>query len=161
MNDNLKRRPELSILNRALILIDRSPLDALIRAILGFACIPLLALLRLNIHSIWILAIGLLLLMFSLRVVPAFVRRLLPVPPAVRAVWDERRNIAKRYDSFQWQKLFFIGLGLVCYMLIAHVLSTSTIAVSSFCVVSGGIGLVRWYTQSSEARSSTVNQYVL
>ncbi len=122
---------------------------------------PSFPFLRQDVRSGWIVAIGLLLLMFSLRIVPVFVRRLLPLSPEVKAVWSERRNIAKRYDSFQWQKLFFVGLGLVCYMLISREFATSAVAVSTFCIVFGAIGLIRWYTQLSKARSSTVNQYVL
>ncbi len=151
----------MTILDRALISIDRSPLDAVLRTLLGFVCIPLLSSLHQDAHSGWILTIGVLLLMFSLRIVPAVVRRLLPPSPEVKAVWAERRQIAKRYDCFQWQKLFFIGLGLACYMLVSRELSMPTIAVSSFCVVFGAIGVVRWYTQVSKVRSSIVNKGVL
>ena len=148
-------------LDRVLISIDRSTLGAVLRALLGFVCIPLLSLLRQDVRSGWILTIGLLLLMLSLRIVPAFLRKLLPLSPEVKAVWVERRQIAKRYDSFQWQKLFFTGLGLACYMLVSRELSTSTIAVPSFCVLFGAIGLVRWYMQASKVRNSIVNEGVL
>ena len=163
MNRNLVciGHAEMTTFDRALSSIDRSPLDAVLRALLGFVCIPLLSLLRQDVRSVWIVAIGLLLLMFSLRIVPVFMRKLLPLSPEVKAVWSERRNIAKRYDSFQWQKLFFIGLGLVCYMAISREFLTSTVAVSGFCIVFGAIALIRWHTQLSKARSSTVNQYVL
>ena len=151
----------MTTLDRALISIDRSPLDAVLRVMLGFVCIPVLSLLHQDLRSSWVLTIGLLLLMLSLRVVPVVMRKLLPLSPEVKAVWSERRQIAKRYDSFQWQKLFFIGLGLACYMLVSRKLLTSTIAVSSFCVLFGAIGLVRWYIQASKVRSSLVNKHVL
>jgi len=114
-----------------------------------------------DVRSVWTLAIGLLLLMFSLRVMPVFARKLLPLSPEVKAVWGERRQLAKRYDSFQWQKLFFIGLGLACYMLISRELLTSVIAVSSISVLFGAIGLVRWYRQVSKVRSSIVHEGTL
>jgi hypothetical protein len=151
----------MTTLDRALISIDRSPFDALLRALLGFGCIPLLLLLRQDVRSAWVLTIGLLLLMLSLRIMPVFLRKLLPPSREVKAVWDERRQIAKQYDSFQWQKLFFIGLGLAGYMLVSRELLTSAIAVSSFCVLFGAIGLVRWYTQVNEVRSSIVNKGAL
>ena len=151
----------MTTFDKTLISIDRSPFDAVLRALLGFVCIPLLSLLHQDVSSGWILAIGLLLLMFSLRIVPVFVRKLLPLSPEVKAVWAERRNIAKRYDSFQWQKLFFIGIGLACYMLISGELFTSTIAVPSFCVLFGAIGLVRWCTQAAKAQCTTLNKFVL
>jgi hypothetical protein len=151
----------MTTLDRALISIDRRPLDAVLRALLGFVCIPLLSLLHQDVRSGWILTIGLLLLMLSLRIAPVFARKLLPLSPEVKAVWAERRQLAKRYDSFQWQKLVFIGVGLASYMLVSRELLTSTIAVSSFCVLFGTIGLIRWYTQAHKVRSSIVNKGVL
>src|SRR5215471_7602470 len=151
----------MTTLDRALISIDRTPFDAVIRVLLGFACIPLLSFLHQDVRSGWILTIGLLLLMLSLRIVPVFLRKLLPLSAEVKAIWAERRQLAKRYDSFQWQKLFFIGLGLAGYTLFSRELFPSTVAVSSFCVLFGAIGLVRWYTQTSRVRSGIVNKYVL
>lgn len=151
----------MTTLDRILISIDRTPLDAVLRALLGFACIPLLSFLHQDVRSVWIVVIGLLLLMFSLRVVPIFLRKLLPLSPEVKAVWAERRQLAKRYDSFQWQKLFFVGLGLAGYILFSGESLSSTIAVSSFCVLAGAIGLVRWYMQASKVRNGLVNKYVL
>jgi len=151
----------MTTLDRILISVDRTPFDAVIRALLGFACIPLLSWLHQDVRSGWTLTIGLLLLMLSLRVVPVFLRKLLPLSAEAKAVWAERRQLAKRYDSFQWQKMFFIGLGMAGYMLFSRKLFPSTIAVSSFCVLAGAIGLVRWYMQISRVRSSFVNKYVL
>jgi hypothetical protein len=99
--------------------------------------------------------------MLSLRFAPVFIRRVLPLSPEVKTIWSERRQIAKRYDSFQWQKLFFTGIGLCCYMLLSRELLPSTIAVSGFCVLFGAIGLVRWSAQVSKVRTSIVNKYVL
>ena len=151
----------MTTLDRALISMDRRPFDAVLRALLGFACIPILSLLRQDVRSAWVLTIGLLVLMLSLRIVPVFLRKLLPWSPKVKAVWDERRQIAKRYDSFQWQKLVFIGLGLACYMLVSQELLTSAIPVSGFCVLFGVIGLVRWSTQLNKVRTTVVNKGAL
>jgi|SRR5678816_1813005 len=151
----------MTTLDRALISMDRSPLDAVLRVLLGFVYIPLLSHLGQDVRSVWVLTIGLLLLMFSLRIVPALARRLLPLSPEPVAVWSERRTIAKRYDSFQWRKLFFIGLGLACYILVSRELLTSTIAVSSFCILFGAIGLIRWCSQIPKVRASIVNKGVV
>jgi hypothetical protein len=151
----------MTTLDRALISMDRSPLDAVLRALLGFACIPILSFLHQDVRSAWVLATGLLVLMLSLRIVPVFLRKLLPWPPEVKAVWDERRQIAKRYDSFQWQKLFFIGLGLATYLLVSQAWSSSAISVSSFCVLFGAIGLARWYPQLNKVRTTVVHKGAL
>lgn len=151
----------MTALDRALISIDRRPFDAVLRALLGFACIPVLSLLRQDVRNAWVLTIGLLVLMLSLRIVPVFLRKLLRWPLEVKAVWDERRQLAKRHDSFQWQKLFFIGLGLAAYTLFSRIFVTSTIAVSSFCVLFGALGLVRWRTQLNKVRTMVVNNGAL
>jgi hypothetical protein len=151
----------MTTLDSFLISIDRSPVDAVLRALLGFACIPFLTLLRQDVRSVRVLTIGLLLLMFSLRIVPVFLRKLLPLSAEVNAVWSERRQIAKRYDSFQWQKLFFVGLGMTCYMLVSQESLPSIVAVSSFCILFGAVGLFRWYTQLSKVRTSIVHKGAL
>ncbi|SRR6266568_3482769 len=151
----------MTTLDKVLVSIDRSPLDGVLRALIGFVSIPVLSLLRQDVRSGWTLTIGLISLMLSLRIVPLFMRKLLPLSPEVMAVWSERRQIAKRYDSFQWQKLFYTGIGLACYTLVSRELLTSSIAASGFCVLFGAIGIVRWYTQASKVRNSIVNKYVL
>jgi len=151
----------MTTLDKALISIDRTPFDFVLRALLGFACIPLLAWLHQDVRSVWILTVGLLLLLLSLRIVPVFLRKLLPLSSEAKAVWAERRQLAKRYDSFQWQKMFFVGLGLGGYTLFSGELFRSAIAVSSFCILAGAIGLVRWYLQVPKVRNGLVNKYVL
>jgi len=151
----------MTTLDKVLVSIDRRPFDGLLRALIGFVAIPVLSFLRLDIRSNFTLIIGLLSLLLSLRIVPVFLRKLLPLSSEVKAVWSERRQVAKRYDSFQWQKLFYVGIGLACYMLVSRELQTSSIAVSAFCVLFGAIGIVSWYMQASRVRGSVVNKYVL
>jgi len=151
----------MTTLDKILVSIDRRPFDAALRSFVGILVIPILSLLRQDVRSGSSLIIGLLVLMLSLRIVPVFVRKVLPLSPEVNAIWSERRQIAKRYDSFQWQKLFFTGMGLTCYMLISRELFTSTISVSGFCLLFGAIGMARWSAMAPKVRSSLVNNYVL
>jgi hypothetical protein len=151
----------MTTFDKLLISIDRSSLSAALRALFGFICIPLLSFLGLDVHSTLVVTGGLLLQMLSLRIVPVLVRKVLPLSGEANAVWTERRQIAKRYDSFQWQKLFFIGLGMACYMLLSQEILTSTMTVSSCCILFGAIGLARWYTQLPKMRGSIVNKGVL
>ena len=46
-------------------------------------------------------------------------------------LWLERRNIAKQHDSYQWQKLFWIGLGMLPYAFIGGGLRSGELAVTS------------------------------
>lgn len=50
-----------------------------------------------------------------LRLVPAVLRRIFPFSSEAKDLWFQRRNLGKRYDSYQWQKLFWLGLGMLPY----------------------------------------------
>ncbi len=151
----------MTTLDKVLVSIDRSPFDGVLRAVIGFVTVPVLSVLRRDVHSVRTLIIGLLSLLLSLRIAPVFLRKVLPLSSEVKAVWAERRQVAKRYDSFQWQKLFFVGIGLTCYMLVSKDLPTLSLAISGFCVLSGAIAMVIWYMQAPSVRSTVVNKYVL
>ena len=58
--------------------------------------------------------------LFLLRLVPAALRRLLPFSTETQDVWRERRRLGKRYDSYQWRKLLWIGLGISLNVLFSH-----------------------------------------
>lgn len=100
--------------------------------------------------SDWALPGSLVGTLLMLRVVPAVVRKVVPFSAHVRAVWAGRRQIAKRYDSYQWRKLFWIGFGLVLYTAFSGQVSTSRAATSSLCLLAGGLGLARWRVVASQ-----------
>jgi len=83
-------------------------------------------------------------LLVVLRVVPAVLRRALPFSVEAKEIWAEQRNIAKRHDSYQWQKLFWIGLGLVPYAVIGGGLRNGELVVTLFCLIGGSAGLLFW-----------------
>ena len=149
----------MTAVEKILVSIDRTYMGALYRIVIGFLLIPLLSLLELDVRSAWTLSLGLLIVLISLRILPAVIRKLLPLPSTAKAVWFERRQIAKRYDSYQWQKLFFVGIGLAGYILASREFLVARIAVSSFCVAFGAVGLARWYAHKSTVRSSLVHEY--
>jgi hypothetical protein len=61
-----------------------------------------------------------------------------------KKLWAERRNIGKQHDSYQWQKLFWIGLGLLPYAVAGDGLRTGQLAMMLICLVGGGAGLLFW-----------------
>ena len=149
----------MTAVEKILVLIDRSYLGALYRIVIGFALIPTLSLVGLDVRSPWTLTLGLLTVLISLRIFPALIRKLLPLSAAVNAIWFERRQIAKRYDSYQWQKLFFVGVGLASYILASRAFVISRIFVAGICVILGAVGLARWYGHKSTVRGSVVHKY--
>ncbi|HEY1265377.1 MAG TPA: hypothetical protein VGF06_17735 [Terriglobales bacterium] len=150
----------MTTFDRILVSVDRNPFGALVRILIGFFFIPAWSLFDEDVDADWTLIIGFISLLVTLRLVPALLRKLLPLSSEVKAVLSERRRIAKRYDSFQWQKLFFLGIGVGCYALTWNG-SPWSIALSGVCVACGGIGMVRWYTQVSKVRGSLVHDRVL
>jgi len=141
-----------------LVSIDRTYLGALYRVVIGFFLIPVLSRLGLDVSSVWTLAVGLLVVLLSLRIFPVIVRKLVPFSSAANAVWNERRQIAKIYDSYQWQKLFFVGIGLAGYTLVSREFLNSRIFISVFCVACGAIGLARWSAVVNKVRSGLVHK---
>jgi hypothetical protein len=134
----------MKFLERFLIGLDSWPWSAISRMALGLSILPIFRALAADRDSVWTfsaLFIGLLVL---LRVVPAVLRRVLPFSGEAKKLWAERRNIAKRHDSYQWQKLFWIGLGLLPYALISDGLRNGELAVTLFCLIGGSAGLLFW-----------------
>jgi hypothetical protein len=84
-------------------------------------------------------------LLVALRVGPAVLRHVLPFSADAKEIWAVRRNIAKLHDSYQWQKLFWIGLGLLPYAVIGNGLSNGELVVMLFCLIGGSLGLLFWY----------------
>ena len=100
---------------KLLLRLEQPPMDGLYRAILGFSFFPLLTRIVGENPSSWTLLACFLGLLFTIRLVPALLRKALPFSRAVLAAWAEQRKIAKRYDSYQWRKLFWFGVGLACH----------------------------------------------
>lgn len=53
------------------------------------------------------------LLLFALKASAAVVRRVVRLPPGVRAEQEWRRNLARFHDSYQVRKLLWFGLGIL------------------------------------------------
>jgi hypothetical protein len=135
---------EIGSLEKLLVGIDAWPFDALHRAAIGFVTLPLMSRVCGDDCSGWMLVPFLLGIFSMLRVVPAIVRKVVPFSDAVRRVWTERRRLAKRHDSYQWQKLFWIGAGLASYTVFSGRVSAARIVVSTTCLLAGALGLARW-----------------
>jgi hypothetical protein len=127
-----------------LVLIDEQPWAALYRTGIGFGLLPAAAAVFGSTVSGSQVAIFLGAVLIGLRVVPMVLRRALPIPRSVRSVWTERRQLAVRYDSYQWQKLFWIGLGMCGYMVGTNRFSLVPGLIALFCLVAGIAGFVVW-----------------
>jgi hypothetical protein len=127
-----------------LVGLDEGAVGALLRAAIGFATSPAVAAVMGSSAGDWALVPGVAMLMILLRLAPSVIRRLVPFSSRAQEIWWNRRQIAKRFDSYQWQKLFWMGGGMVLYSAVGDALRVPDVVVSATCLVAGAIGLARW-----------------
>jgi len=138
-----------------LVALDVGPAGAFYRVAIGLAAIPVMSWLWGDRGSEWALVPFLLTTLMILRVVPAIVRWLTPFSEPVRRTWAARRQMAKRYDAYQWRKLFWIGAGVGLYTALSGDFGRSRIAVAGICLVAGLLGILRWRAIGRQRQSVT------
>jgi hypothetical protein len=129
---------------RAILKLEQPPLGALYRAAIGFVALPAFSQLVTTAASSWSLWAWFLSLLVALRIGPLAIRKLVPFSAEVKELWSARRRMAKRFDSFQWQKLLWFGVGMIAYAIAGGEMPTGGWALSAFCVVAGSLGLLVW-----------------
>lgn len=128
----------MNLLERTLSKLDTAPWGALYRAAIGYALVPSLSVLTGGADAGWWLLPWFVAVLVGLRVLPALLRKRWKVSPELSATWLDRRVMAKRYDSYQWQKLLWIGVGLGAYLARQGQLSRPAVLLAMFCL-GGGI----------------------
>jgi hypothetical protein len=131
-------------IERFVVGIESDPWSAVYRVAIGFAVPPVFRALS-GVHdSIWITTALFIGLLIGLRVVPLMLRYTLPFSSEAKEIWEARRTLSKDHESYAWQKLFWIGLGLLLYTPIGGHLRSSEMVVALFCLIGGGGGLLTW-----------------
>lgn len=131
-------------LEKYLVDLDSGASGAIFRVTLGLCIPPVFRALSGGRDQIWI-ELGLFLaLLVALRVGSAVLRKVLPFSAEVKKIWFDRRQIAKLHDSYQWQKLFWIGLGLLPHALPGNGLTAAEMVLAAICLIGGGAGLLIW-----------------
>jgi hypothetical protein len=124
--------------------IETKPWSALYRGAVGFALPGIFHALCESCDSIWITSVMFLGFLVALRGIPLLLRLALPFSAELKTIWASQRSISKKFDSFAWQKLLWIGLGFLLNAAVIGGLRSSEIAVMLFCLIGGGAGLWRW-----------------
>jgi hypothetical protein len=127
-------------LERVLVALDSGWSSAVSRIVLGLCIPPLFRALTGDRASIW----KDLLLFLGLRVLPAVLRMVLPFSAEAKKIWIDRRQIAKLHDSYQWQKLLWVGLGLLLFTVVGGGLQAGEWILALFCLIGGGAGMLIW-----------------
>lgn len=138
----------LDMTDRLILGLEAFPWDICYRTIIGWALMPAFYRLGGARGATWKLTLFFLLVLALMRVAPGVFRRFVPFSAVVRSVWAERRTLAKRYDSYQWRKLFGLGLGWNAYFLFAGSAWPGSVAIASLCLASGIAGAITWAHRS-------------
>jgi hypothetical protein len=123
---------------------DAPPWPELCRLAVGFCCLPALGRWRAGDGTDWPLLPLCLSALLALRVLPAVGRRLLPFPADLQSRWARQRLLAKRFDSYQWRKLIWFGLGLAAAVGLAGPARLLPAGLAAGCLLSGALGALRW-----------------
>jgi len=146
---------QIGFAGRVVLGLETPPWDSLYRAVIGFGLMPAYYRVFGEGGSPWKLFVFFLLVLAALRIVPGVLRRVLPFSPEVKTVWAERRALARRYDSYQWRKLFGLGCGWFAYLLVANEDWSGAWFLAIACLASGAVGLAFWCKQSRVLAAQT------
>src|SRR6185503_18005416 len=106
---NTMSNSQMSVAERMVLSLETPPWDSLYRAVIGACLMPGFYQVAGGDYSLWKLFGFFLVVLVALRLVPGMLRRVLPFSREVKSVWADRRTLARRYDSYQWRKLFGLG----------------------------------------------------
>jgi hypothetical protein len=140
---------QLGVIERVLAMVDEMPGVFVYRGLVGYALGPLYQSLVGEPGCSWLFVPFLLAALVALRVVPGVTRRLFPFSSTLRDLWLQRRLLARRYDSYQWRKLFGLGCGLGAWLMISRTSSLVPMVAAGVCSAGGLAGLWRWQQHSS------------
>ena len=133
----------MQLLERFLVRLDSGPWSAVSRVVLGFVIAPVFRAITGDVDQVWVELALFVALLIGLRVIPALLRGVLPFSAETKAIWFQRRQLAKLHDSYQWQKLFWIGLGLLAFDAISGP-QVGEQVITAFCLIGGAAGLWLW-----------------
>jgi len=138
---------QIGPVGRIILSLEDFPWNVLYRAVIGYALVPAYGRLLGGQEAAWKLAAFFLLVLAALRVVPGVLRRCLPFSPAVKMVWAERRVLARRFDSYQWRKLFGLGLGWNIYLIRSGQAHGPALFLAAVCLAAGVLGFICWHSR--------------
>ena len=91
----------------------------------------------------WAVPLLFLATLFSIKVGAAVARKVVPASAEVRLDWERRRNLARGYDSYQWRKLLWFGLGILAVASWTPPADWQ-IPLGVACAFSGGVAQIVW-----------------
>ena len=140
----------MSLLDSVAVRLDQAPWASLWRFALGWFIVATWVAATRDARRTAAFVAFFLAALLAVRLVPAVLRRLLPFSASTQGIWAERRQLAKRFDSYQWQKLFWIGLGFTMYLSLSSGVSGGLWPLAFCCLASGASGLLIWQVRKTQ-----------
>ncbi len=132
-------------IERTLRQIEEAPWHAVYRVAIGFLVFPAFSQWRGAPRSNWQLPLFFVLVLAVLRVVPALLRFVIPFSRELQNHWFECRRLAKLYDSYQWRKLLWFGVGMTLYVVVFRTaLEPALATLIAGCLLAGALGEWAW-----------------
>lgn len=132
------------------------PWQSALRFFFGFGVLDVATRCRVTVAmSFWQLCALLLAALLALRVACLLVRNLLPFSSRLKDAWFDQRQLAKRFDSYQWAKLLWIGLGMATYVAYLGRLPSKEAALALVCIVAGAVGTLCWRRAQTATRRTS------
>jgi hypothetical protein len=129
------------------------PGPCVLRVLLGFVFLYVTAPFRASDRwSFWALVALLLATLLALRAALVCVRALLPFSRHLQEAWFRERQQGKRFDSYQWSKLFWIGLGMAAYLAGEARAQPNELALVVTCIAAGATGMLFWHRVQARSR---------
>jgi hypothetical protein len=128
---------------RFLLRVDQMPWAVAFRMALGYVVIPIWTQLP-GSRVEWTLIPFFFVVLAAMRVALLVPRRVLGFSDAAKKIWLERRLMSKRVDSYQWQKLLWMGIGMSLHAFQPDGRFAAFMALTIFCLITGLIGLIIW-----------------
>jgi hypothetical protein len=129
-------------LDNVLINLDIGMPGALWRVALGILLGPTVEIVHPG-TALWMVS-GLLAMLLSIKVVGVVARRALLPSDRVRSHWEWRRDLARYYDSYQWRKMLWFGIGIVTSAALGLPGTRAQWVLGVACVAAGGTAEILW-----------------
>lgn len=136
-----------------LLRLEEPPWGALYRVGIGYIIFPLFNRLSGSGEPDWRVVFLFFGVLFALRLIPAMVRKLVRFSQEATSVWLDRRQLAKDFDSYQWKKLFWLGVGMASYMGTSGSVGGVASILTVSALLTGGIGLYLWHRATKSQQS--------
>lgn len=139
------------MMERFLVSIDVGLPGAILRIALGLLLLPAVRWID-GEPGPWTTVVAFPAMLFGVKVAAAMARRMVASTEFVRSHWEWRRHLARDFDSYQWRKLGWYGVGLLLGGLAGMPGSKTQLALGTCCLLAGAAGEGFWRGHGLDVR---------